>query len=50
MDLTVQCSAFAVFGEELAKNEKFLHAALHYIEETVVHAEIIRAAPGWLVP
>lgn len=41
-------NAHAFFGEALAKNERFMKAAMDFIEHTVLIAEILRLLPGSL--
>ncbi|KAI2466919.1 cytochrome P450 [Annulohypoxylon bovei var. microspora] len=48
--LVVLSNAISFFGEDLAKNEIFMESALHYIEEVLMCAEIVRLAPKLLVP
>ncbi|KAI0200207.1 cytochrome P450 [Astrocystis sublimbata] len=48
--LVVLSNAVSFFGKDLAKNEQFMVSALHYIEEVLVSAEIVRLVPKPLVP
>ncbi|KAK4675358.1 hypothetical protein QC764_503660 [Podospora pseudoanserina] len=41
-------NALAFFGEDLAKNEKFMKAAMTFIEQTLLIAEILRLLPQFL--
>ncbi|KAL8888276.1 MAG: hypothetical protein Q9192_006202, partial [Flavoplaca navasiana] len=46
--LTVLTNALAFFGKDLARDEKFMHAALDYIEDTLKTAEVVRLLPGFM--
>ncbi|KAJ0418881.1 cytochrome P450 [Aspergillus carlsbadensis] len=48
--LVVLANAVSFFGEYLARNETFMVAALQYIEETILCAEILRLLPRALTP
>ncbi|OTA76492.1 hypothetical protein M434DRAFT_38836 [Hypoxylon sp. CO27-5] len=48
--LVVLSNAVSFFGEDLAKNENFMAAALQYIEQTLISAEIVRLIPKFLAP
>ncbi|KAF1852230.1 cytochrome P450 [Cucurbitaria berberidis CBS 394.84] len=48
--LVVLANSLSFFGEELAKNETFMKAALSYVEETLLIAEIVRLLPRFLAP
>ncbi|KAK1757158.1 cytochrome P450 [Echria macrotheca] len=48
--MVVLANARSIFSEELAKNDEFVEAALTYIEQLVICAEIIRLVPSWLAP
>ncbi|CAP64816.1 uncharacterized protein PODANS_5_3660 [Podospora anserina S mat+] len=41
-------NALAFFGEDLAKNERFMKAAMTFIEQTLLIAEILRLLPQFL--
>ncbi|KAI9037576.1 putative cytochrome P450 [Aspergillus affinis] len=50
LELVVVSNALSFFGPELAKNRSFLKAAVVYVEETMVGAEVIRLMPRFLAP
>ncbi|KAI1121769.1 cytochrome P450 [Nemania abortiva] len=50
IQLVVLSNALSFFGEELAKNEAFMIAALSYVEETLICAEIVRLVPKFMAP
>ncbi|KAF1996339.1 cytochrome P450 [Amniculicola lignicola CBS 123094] len=50
VQLVVLANSLSFFGSDLAKNEKFMTAALSYVEETILVAEIIRLLPRFLHP
>ncbi|KAH8427014.1 cytochrome P450 [Aspergillus melleus] len=50
LELVVVSNALSFFGPELAKDRTFLKAALVYVEETMVGAEVIRLMPRFLAP
>lgn len=43
-------NALAFFGEDLARNKMFLKAAMRFIEDTLLVAEIVRMLPAWMAP
>ncbi|KAL5437920.1 hypothetical protein PMIN06_010389 [Paraphaeosphaeria minitans] len=46
--LVVLANSYSFFGEELARNEPFMKAALTYVEQTFLIAEIVRVIPRTL--
>ncbi|OAL53550.1 cytochrome P450 [Pyrenochaeta sp. DS3sAY3a] len=48
--LVILANSLSFFGEDLARNELFMKAALSYVEETLLIAEIVRLLPRWLAP
>lgn len=43
-------NSLSFFGEDLARNEKFMRSALNYVEETLKIAEVMRLVPKFLHP
>ncbi|TGO16642.1 hypothetical protein BPAE_0481g00020 [Botrytis paeoniae] len=43
-------NAIALFGQEQAKNKEFMHAAIDFIEKTIIIAEVVRLLPPFLAP
>ncbi|PLB46222.1 cytochrome P450, partial [Aspergillus steynii IBT 23096] len=50
LNLVVLSNALVFFGPELARDRSFMNAALAYVEETVMGAEIIRLMPSFVAP
>ncbi|KAF2116757.1 cytochrome P450 [Lophiotrema nucula] len=50
MKMVVLLNARSLFGEDLIKDEKFMHSALSYVEETLFNAEIVKLLPKGLAP
>ena len=50
VQLTVLANALSFFGKDLARDQKFMHSALDFIEDTLKTAEIVRLLPKFLAP
>ncbi|MCJ1352523.1 MAG: hypothetical protein MMC33_002507 [Icmadophila ericetorum] len=50
VQLTVLTNALAFFGKDLARDKKFMHSALDYIEDTLKTAEVVRLLPKFITP
>ncbi|KAI0381078.1 cytochrome P450 [Hypomontagnella monticulosa] len=48
MKLVVLLNAASLFGSDIAKDEEFQEAALSYVEQTLINAEIVKLVPKFL--